>query len=77
MKKAEDLRDSAMAADLFVGSPKTVADKLEKFVVSGTVYTDFIMSTHLAGIAVEKSTRSLELFAREGDAGVQGEVTYR
>jgi len=71
MKRAEDLRESPMAADLFIGSPKTVADKLDKF-VSGTVCTDFIMSTHLAGIAVEKSTRSLELFARDVMPGFRG-----
>ncbi|MGD9603921.1 MAG: LLM class flavin-dependent oxidoreductase [Gammaproteobacteria bacterium] len=64
MKRAEDLRGSPMAADLFVGSPDTVAKKLDAFAGS-SVCTDFIMSTHLAGIDVRKSTRSLELFARE------------
>lgn len=64
MKRAEDLRDSPIAADLFVGSAETVAAKLDRF-VSGTVCTDFILSTHLAGIDVRLSTRSLELFARE------------
>ncbi len=63
MKRAEDLRGSAMAADLFVGSPDTVAKKLDKF-CNDHVCTEFIMSTHLAGIDVRKSTRSLELFAK-------------
>jgi alkanesulfonate monooxygenase SsuD/methylene tetrahydromethanopterin reductase-like flavin-dependent oxidoreductase (luciferase family) len=62
--RAEDLRNSPMAADLFVGSPATVARKMEKF-CSDYHCTDFIMSTHLAGIDPKKSTRSLELFAKE------------
>lgn len=63
MKRAEDLRDSPLAADLFIGSPATVAEKLDRF-ASGTVCTDFIMSTHFAGIDPALSTRSLELFAQ-------------
>ncbi len=64
VNRAEDLRNSSMAADLFVGSPATVAQKMEKF--CGDYHcTDFIMSTHLAGIDPKKSTHSLELFAKE------------
>ena len=64
MKRAEDLRGSPIANDLFIGSPDTVAKKMDKF-CTDHVCTDFIMSTHLAGIDPLKSTRSLELFARE------------
>jgi alkanesulfonate monooxygenase SsuD/methylene tetrahydromethanopterin reductase-like flavin-dependent oxidoreductase (luciferase family) len=64
LRRAEDLRDSALAADLFVGSPASVAEKLDRF-AGGTLCTDFILSTHFAGIDVRKSTRSLELFAQE------------
>jgi alkanesulfonate monooxygenase SsuD/methylene tetrahydromethanopterin reductase-like flavin-dependent oxidoreductase (luciferase family) len=62
--RAEELRDSPLAADLFVGSPTTIAKKMEKFCTDYQC-TDFIMSTHFAGIDPKKSTRSLELVAKE------------
>lgn len=62
--RAEELRDSPLAEDLFIGTPEQVMHKLDKF---STHYrcTDFIMSTHFAGLDPKKSTRSLELFAQE------------
>jgi alkanesulfonate monooxygenase SsuD/methylene tetrahydromethanopterin reductase-like flavin-dependent oxidoreductase (luciferase family) len=64
LQRAEDLRESPLAAELLVGSPASVANKLDRF-AGGTLCTDFILSTHFAGIDVARSTRSLELFARE------------
>ena len=64
ISRAEELRDSPMADDLLVGSPATVARKLDTF-CKNYQCTDFIMSTHFAGIDPRKSTRSLEIFARE------------
>ncbi|MGH8595445.1 MAG: hypothetical protein ACREXT_02160, partial [Gammaproteobacteria bacterium] len=64
ISRAEDLRGSPLANDLFIGTPATVAAKLDKFCRDYRC-TDFIMSTHFAGIDPKKSTRSLELFAKE------------
>ena len=64
VNRAEDLRGSPMAEEIFVGSPETVARKLDTFCKQYHC-TDFIMSTHFAGIDPKLSTRSLELFARE------------
>ena len=64
ISRAEDLRNSPMAADLLIGSPTTVANKLDTF-CKNFKCTDFIMSTHFAGLDPKKSTRSLELFANE------------
>lgn len=63
VNRAEDLRGSPLAEEIFVGSPETVARKLDTF--CGQYHcTDFIMSTHFAGIDPRLSTRSLELFAQ-------------
>lgn len=65
VERPEDLRHSALAdTALMIGTPDQVAAKLERFRDEFTC-THFILSTHLAGIDVAKSTRSLELFARE------------
>lgn len=63
VERPEDLRDSPLAdTALMIGTPDQVAEKLERF---RTEYacTDFVLSTHFAGIDVAKSTRSLALFA--------------
>ena len=61
----EEIRDSSLAeAAMLVGSPQTVAEKLEGFCDSFEC-TDFILSTHFAGIDPEKSSRSNDLFAQE------------
>ena len=62
--RAEELRNSPLAADLFIGTPQQVAAKLDTF-CQNYQCTDFIMSTHFAGIDPKKSTRSLELFAKK------------
>ena len=62
--RAEELRNSPLAADLFIGTPQQVAAKLDTFCQNYRC-TDFIMSTHFAGIDPKKSTRSLELFAKK------------
>ncbi|MBI4693357.1 MAG: LLM class flavin-dependent oxidoreductase [Gammaproteobacteria bacterium] len=62
--RAEELRSSPLADVLFVGTPDTVARKFEQF-RKDFPCTDFIMSTHFAGIDPKLSTRSMELFAQE------------
>ncbi|MBI2800870.1 MAG: LLM class flavin-dependent oxidoreductase [Gammaproteobacteria bacterium] len=62
--RAEELRNSPLAADLLIGTPEQVAAKLDTFCKNYRC-TDFIMSTHFAGIDPKKSTRSLELFAKK------------
>ncbi len=62
--RPEEIRHSPLGASLMIGTPAQVTDKLRAF-QQEFACTDFIMSTHFAGIDVEKSTRSLELFARE------------
>ena len=62
--RAEELRNSPLAADLFIGTPQQVAAKLDTFCQNYRC-TDFIMSTHFAGIDPKKSTWSLELFAKK------------
>lgn len=64
ISRAEELRDSPIAADLMIGTPDQIAAKLDTFCQHHRC-TDFIMSTHFAGIDPKKSTRSLELFARD------------
>lgn len=63
-ERAEDLRHSPLADFLLVGSPDTVARKFDDFCRKFPC-TDFIMSTHFAGIDPALSTRSMELFAKE------------
>ena len=63
-ERAEDLRHSPLADFLLVGSPDTVARKFDGF-CRNFPCTDFIMSTHFAGIDPRLSTRSMELFAKE------------
>jgi alkanesulfonate monooxygenase SsuD/methylene tetrahydromethanopterin reductase-like flavin-dependent oxidoreductase (luciferase family) len=62
--RAEDLRHSPLADSLLIGTPETVARKFDKFLAEFPC-TDFIMSTHFAGIDPKLSTRSMELFAKE------------
>lgn len=64
ISRAEELRDSPLADDLLIGTPQQVAEKLERFRANYRC-TDFVMSTHFAGIDPRKSTRSMELFAAE------------
>lgn len=60
-----EIRGSAFAESaLMIGTPAQVRDKLEQFAASYAC-TDFILSTHYAGIDPAKSGRSNELFARE------------
>jgi alkanesulfonate monooxygenase SsuD/methylene tetrahydromethanopterin reductase-like flavin-dependent oxidoreductase (luciferase family) len=47
-----------------IGTPKQVTAKMEKF-VSEFRCTDFIMATQFPGIDPAKSTRSMELFAKD------------
>ena len=47
-----------------IGTPDQVAQKMERFAAEYRC-THFIMSTQLAGMDPRKSTRSLELFAKE------------
>ena len=64
-KAPEEIRQSSLAESaLFIGSPKTVAEKLELF-CKNFECTDFILSTHFAGIDSSKSAHSNRLFAEE------------
>lgn len=62
--RPEEIRHSELAAGLMIGSPDQVAEKFATF-RDDFACTDFILSTHFAGIDPAKSTRSLELFAHE------------
>jgi alkanesulfonate monooxygenase SsuD/methylene tetrahydromethanopterin reductase-like flavin-dependent oxidoreductase (luciferase family) len=63
-KRPEDIRTSAMAdGAIMAGTPQQVAEKLDAFCTEFTC-TDFISSTHFAGIDPKKSSRSNELFAK-------------
>ena len=60
-----EIRGSAFAESaLMVGTPAQVRGKLEEFAATYAC-TDFILSTHYAGLDPRKSGRSNELFARE------------
>jgi alkanesulfonate monooxygenase SsuD/methylene tetrahydromethanopterin reductase-like flavin-dependent oxidoreductase (luciferase family) len=58
------LRDSPMAEALMIGTPEEVARKIDKFRTEYTC-THFVMATQLPGLDPARTTRSLELFARE------------
>ena len=63
-KRPEDIRHSALAdGAIMAGTPDQVAQKLDAFCNEFTC-TDFICSTHFAGIDPQKSSRSNELFAK-------------
>ncbi len=62
--RPEEIRHSELAEGLMIGSPDQVAEKFAAF-RDNFACTDFILSTHFAGINPAKSTRSLELFAHE------------
>jgi alkanesulfonate monooxygenase SsuD/methylene tetrahydromethanopterin reductase-like flavin-dependent oxidoreductase (luciferase family) len=47
-----------------IGTPEQVIEKLHRF-QADYACTDFILSTHFAGINPQKSARSNELFARQ------------
>ena len=47
-----------------IGTPKECARKLEKF-CKEYACTHFVITSHFPGMDPKKSTRSLELFARE------------
>ena len=59
-----ELRHSAFGEAVMIGTPDQVARKMERF-KDEFQCTHFIMSTQLAGMDPKKSTRSLELFAKE------------
>ncbi|MCP5200008.1 MAG: LLM class flavin-dependent oxidoreductase [Gammaproteobacteria bacterium] len=64
-RRAGEIRGSAFAdAALMIGTPDQVAAKLERFRAEYAC-TDFILSTHFAGLDPAKSGRSNALFARE------------
>ena len=64
LKGPADIRHSAMnGTTIFAGTPKQVADRLDAF-RADYACTDFILSTHFAGLDPRKSSRSNELFAR-------------
>ncbi|MGB1885387.1 MAG: hypothetical protein ACPHUF_15915, partial [Gammaproteobacteria bacterium] len=61
----EEIRHSALAdGAVLIGTPAQVAEKLDSF-FNDFACTDFILSSHFAGLPPEKSSRSNELFARE------------
>jgi alkanesulfonate monooxygenase SsuD/methylene tetrahydromethanopterin reductase-like flavin-dependent oxidoreductase (luciferase family) len=62
--RAEDMRNSAMADGMMIGTPDQVARKLEQFCKEYKC-TDFIMDTQFPGLDPAKGTRSMELFAKE------------
>ena len=62
--KPSELRHSAFGQAVMIGTPDQVARKMERFAAEYRC-THFIMSTQLAGMDPRKSTRSLELFAKE------------
>jgi alkanesulfonate monooxygenase SsuD/methylene tetrahydromethanopterin reductase-like flavin-dependent oxidoreductase (luciferase family) len=59
-----ELRDSAAAENLMIGTADEVAGKLERF-QREYACTHFIMATQLPGMDAALARRSLELFARE------------
>ena len=63
-KRPEEIRHSALAdGAIMAGTPQQVAEKLDHF-CRDFACTDFILSTHFAGIDPQKSSRSNELFAK-------------
>lgn len=62
--RPEDMRNSPAARSFLVGSPDTVAAKLEEF-EKNYACTDFIMATQLPGLDPALGSRALELFAKE------------
>ncbi|MCH2410373.1 LLM class flavin-dependent oxidoreductase [Myxococcota bacterium] len=62
--RPEEIRHSPAAQGLMVGSPETVAEKMEDF-RNSYACTDFIMATQLPGLDPAKGTQALELFAKE------------
>lgn len=61
--RPEEIRHSALAGSaVMAGTPDQVGDMLDRFCNEFSC-TDFISSTHFAGIDPKKSSRSLELFA--------------
>jgi len=62
--RPEDMRNSPAARGFLVGSPDTVAAKLEEF-EKNYACTDFIMATQLPGLDPALGSRALELFAKE------------
>lgn len=63
-KRPDEIRSSILAdGAIMVGTPQQVADKLDGF-CRDFACTDFILSTHFAGIDPKKSSRSNELFAK-------------
>jgi alkanesulfonate monooxygenase SsuD/methylene tetrahydromethanopterin reductase-like flavin-dependent oxidoreductase (luciferase family) len=62
--KPEELRNSAFADAVMIGTPDQVNKKMEKFCQEFQC-THFIMSTQLPGLDPKKATRSLEMFAKE------------
>ncbi len=62
--RPEEIRHSDLAEGLMIGTPDQVAEKFASF-AENFACTDFILSTHFAGMDPAKSTRSLELFAQE------------
>ena len=60
----EDIRYSALAkTSVFVGTPDQVAEKIDQFCNDYTC-TDFILSSHFAGMNPKKSGASNALFAK-------------
>jgi alkanesulfonate monooxygenase SsuD/methylene tetrahydromethanopterin reductase-like flavin-dependent oxidoreductase (luciferase family) len=65
IQSPEEIRHSDLAKDaLMIGTPEQVIEKLHRF-QADYACTDFILSTHFAGINPQKSARSNELFARQ------------
>jgi len=63
--RPEDIRNSPLAEGaIMAGTPNQIAEQLDKFCREFTC-TDFISSTHFAGIDPRKSSRSNELFAKQ------------
>ncbi len=64
-KTPEEIRASPLADfALMIGTPQQVAEKLDRF-CNDFACTDFILSTHFAGIDAAKSSRSNQLFAEQ------------
>ena len=61
--RADQIRDSAIADVVMVGTPNTVAEKMHNF-ARDFVCTDLITYLQFPGMDVAKSTRSMELFAK-------------
>ena len=62
--KPEEIRRAPGAANLMIGTPAQVIERLERF-RDQYHCTDFIMATQFPGLDPAKGTRSLELFAKE------------